>query len=352
MNPNSNYYLAINIGFPNAYDKANGRTGAFLMIHGDCSSRGCYAMTDEQIGEIYSLARESLLGGQQSFQIQAYPFRMTPANLAHHRTNPNMAVLADDQGRQRPFRGDASGAQGRRLRSPLCVRRRSRRRIPPSRWCSIRPAAARPTWSPRTSPDRRRPSSTTTKSSIAQLAKITAARADQDRPRRRHERVFLAKLGGNIPPARVPAADWIAGPAPARDGRQWRVPTLAGRLFGGLFGSKPPSRRKSPRPSPDRGRGSSAACSRRAPARHSRTQSDRRTAKPRAVRPPSCAEANGRAAQRPSRANAPADAAAKPKPAPQAGSQRRRAAGEPPPINGAQPVVPAGNFDSRWGGLQ
>src|SRR6201996_499681 len=90
MNPNSNYYLAINIGFPNAYDKANNYSGAFLMIHGDCSSRGCYAMTDEQIGEIYSLARESFLGGQKQFQIQAYPFRMTPANLARHRTNPNM----------------------------------------------------------------------------------------------------------------------------------------------------------------------------------------------------------------------------------------------------------------------
>ena len=90
MNPNSSYYLAINTGFPNTYDKANGRSGAFLMIHGDCSSRGCYAMTDEQIGEIYSLGREAFLGGQQSFQIQAYPFRMTAANLARHRTNPNM----------------------------------------------------------------------------------------------------------------------------------------------------------------------------------------------------------------------------------------------------------------------
>jgi murein L,D-transpeptidase YafK len=89
MNPNSNYYLAINMGFPNAYDKANGYSGGFLMIHGDCSSRGCYAMTDEQIGEIYSLARESFLGGEKSFQIQAYPFRLTPANLARHRTNPN-----------------------------------------------------------------------------------------------------------------------------------------------------------------------------------------------------------------------------------------------------------------------
>jgi murein L,D-transpeptidase YafK len=90
MNPNSNYYLAINIGFPNAYDKSNHYSGAFLMIHGDCSSAGCYAMTDEQIGEIYSLARESFLGGQKEFQIQAYPFRLTAANLARHRNNPNM----------------------------------------------------------------------------------------------------------------------------------------------------------------------------------------------------------------------------------------------------------------------
>jgi murein L,D-transpeptidase YafK len=91
MNPNSNYYLAINTGFPNAYDRANGRTGAFLMIHGDCSSAGCYAMTDEQVGEIYALARESFFGGQKSFQIQAYPFRMTPLNMARHRNSPHMA---------------------------------------------------------------------------------------------------------------------------------------------------------------------------------------------------------------------------------------------------------------------
>src|SRR5262245_10545892 len=90
MNPNSNYYLAINTGFPNAYDRANGRTGDFLMIHGDCSSRGCYAMTDEQIGEIYALARESFFGGQRAFQIQAYPFRMTPLNMARHRNSPHM----------------------------------------------------------------------------------------------------------------------------------------------------------------------------------------------------------------------------------------------------------------------
>jgi len=91
MNPNSNYYLAFNLGFPNAYDRANDRTGAFLMVHGDCSSAGCYAMTDEQIQEIYALGRDSFLGGQKSFQVQAYPFRMTPLNMAKHRNSPHMA---------------------------------------------------------------------------------------------------------------------------------------------------------------------------------------------------------------------------------------------------------------------
>ena len=91
MNPKSHYHLAINTGFPNAYDRANERSGASLMIHGDCASVGCYAMTDEQITEIYSLARESFFGGQRSFQIQAYPFRMTPLNMAKHRNSLHIA---------------------------------------------------------------------------------------------------------------------------------------------------------------------------------------------------------------------------------------------------------------------
>ncbi|WP_371347420.1 L,D-transpeptidase family protein [Ancylobacter sp. IITR112] len=91
MNPNSSYYLAFDLGFPNAYDRAWGRSGSNLMVHGDCSSRGCYAMTDEQVQEIFALGRESFYGGQRSFQVQAYPFRMTTDNLVRHRNNPNLA---------------------------------------------------------------------------------------------------------------------------------------------------------------------------------------------------------------------------------------------------------------------
>jgi murein L,D-transpeptidase YafK len=90
MNPQSAYYLSFNTGYPNAFDKALGRSGSQLMVHGDCSSRGCFAMTDEQIAEIYALGRESFFGGQRAFQFQAYPFRMTPMNMARHRNNPNM----------------------------------------------------------------------------------------------------------------------------------------------------------------------------------------------------------------------------------------------------------------------
>ncbi|MGI9356018.1 MAG: L,D-transpeptidase family protein, partial [Rhizobiaceae bacterium] len=85
--PKSSYHLSFNMGFPNRYDRAHGRTGAHLMVHGACSSAGCYSMTDEYVEEIYALAREAFSGGQKAFQIQAYPFRMTPINMVRHRGN-------------------------------------------------------------------------------------------------------------------------------------------------------------------------------------------------------------------------------------------------------------------------
>ncbi len=91
MNPNSAYYLSFDIGFPNAYDRAHGASGSYLMVHGSCSSAGCYAMTDTQVGEIYALARDALAGGQSAFQFQAYPFRMSAENIAKHRSDPHIA---------------------------------------------------------------------------------------------------------------------------------------------------------------------------------------------------------------------------------------------------------------------
>ena len=90
MNPNSSYYLSFDTGFPNAYDRAHGRSGSHLMVHGSCSSRGCFAMTDEAIAEVYAIGREAFAGGQRSFQFQSFPFRMTAENLAKYRNDPHM----------------------------------------------------------------------------------------------------------------------------------------------------------------------------------------------------------------------------------------------------------------------
>jgi murein L,D-transpeptidase YafK len=89
MNPNSSYYLSFDTGYPNAYDRAHGRTGSNLMVHGACSSAGCFAMTDQAISEIYAIGREAFRGGQRTFQFQSYPFRMNVRNMAKYRADPN-----------------------------------------------------------------------------------------------------------------------------------------------------------------------------------------------------------------------------------------------------------------------
>ena len=90
MNPQSHYYLAFNVGYPNAYDRAYGRTGGNVMVHGVCSSAGCFSMTDEQVADIYAIARDSFRGGQREIQLQSYPFHMTAENMAKFRLDPNI----------------------------------------------------------------------------------------------------------------------------------------------------------------------------------------------------------------------------------------------------------------------
>jgi len=87
LNPSSSFHLSFNLGYPNAFDRAWGRTGGALMVHGSCASIGCYAMTDAGIEEIYALADASLRNGQQFFRVHIFPFRMTKKNLAGHKNS-------------------------------------------------------------------------------------------------------------------------------------------------------------------------------------------------------------------------------------------------------------------------
>ena len=75
---------ALNIGFPNAVDRTLGRTGSLILVHGGCSSIGCFAMTDAVMNEIYELAEQALAKGQAEIQVEIFPFRMGEAEMAKH----------------------------------------------------------------------------------------------------------------------------------------------------------------------------------------------------------------------------------------------------------------------------
>jgi hypothetical protein len=113
------------MGFPNAYDRAHGGSGSALMVHGACSSAGCYAMTNAQVSELYAIARDALAGGQAAFQMQAFPFRMTAENLARHRTDPNI-----DFWRQLKEGSDRFEATGQEVAWSVAARRYAFKPLP------------------------------------------------------------------------------------------------------------------------------------------------------------------------------------------------------------------------------
>jgi murein L,D-transpeptidase YafK len=85
LNPHSRWHRAFNLGYPNILDQAHGRTGSYLMVHGGCSSIGCYAMTDPVIDEVWRLVTAALKHGQRRFHVHVLPFRLTEQNLARRR---------------------------------------------------------------------------------------------------------------------------------------------------------------------------------------------------------------------------------------------------------------------------
>jgi murein L,D-transpeptidase YafK len=85
MNPNSRFHLSFNIGYPNVYDKSLNRTGSAIMVHGNKLSIGCFAMGDEGIEEIYSIAHHALNNGQKFFRVHIFPFHLTDSKLKRHK---------------------------------------------------------------------------------------------------------------------------------------------------------------------------------------------------------------------------------------------------------------------------
>jgi murein L,D-transpeptidase YafK len=359
MNPNSNYYLSFNIGFPNAYDRANERTGAFLMVHGDCSSAGCYAMTDQQMGEIYALGRESFFGGQKSFQVQAYPFRMTALNLAKHRNNPAMPFW-----RMIKEGSDHFEVTGQEPKVDVCEKRyvfdaSASTRFDPKGKCpayQVPEEIASAVTEKQARDDRE---------FAALVSRGTATVAVKTGADGGMHPTFLAKLrsqdqfdnGGrifslastastpplppNVNPPRVPgetdttttastprAVAAASPPKPAPQNGTRVADAQPGSMFGSLFGSLGLSNSEPEPPAP--------------------------AAKPKPVveaKPAAPAVRHSPGAIRPSQPIPPAQIAEAPKPAP-APAVTASAAPAPGLIAGAQPVVSSNSFESRWGAFR
>lgn len=103
LHPKSKYYRAFNVGFPNALDKQLGYTGAALMVHGDCQSVGCYAMTDRGIEEIYNYVAAAIANGQKEVPVHIFPFRMTASKLASETGAGLLAFASSGQEQYAPF---------------------------------------------------------------------------------------------------------------------------------------------------------------------------------------------------------------------------------------------------------
>ena len=102
LNPHSNYHLAFNVGYPNAFDRQNGHTGGLVMVHGACKSVGCFAMTDKGIEEIYGFVAAALSAGQREVPVHIFPFRMTDAAIARETSGGGLMSF---------FATDGNGAQ-------------------------------------------------------------------------------------------------------------------------------------------------------------------------------------------------------------------------------------------------
>jgi murein L,D-transpeptidase YafK len=84
LNPYSSYHLAMNIGYPNELERQLHYTGNAIMIHGDCLSAGCYAMTDDFIDEIYTMVYMAFMHGQKAIDVNIFPFKMDNAHMKAH----------------------------------------------------------------------------------------------------------------------------------------------------------------------------------------------------------------------------------------------------------------------------
>ncbi len=88
IRPTQRHPKAVNIGYPNVLDQSQARTGSDILLHGGCSSIGCFAMTNPVMDEIHQITIAAIGNGQHDVPVHVFPFRMTDANMQAHGGSP------------------------------------------------------------------------------------------------------------------------------------------------------------------------------------------------------------------------------------------------------------------------
>lgn len=88
-NPNSSYYLALQVSYPNKSDlilKTGQRAGGEIMIHGNCVTIGCVPLQDDPVKDVYILCVEAK-NNKNTPRCEIYPCRFTEENMKSLRAN-------------------------------------------------------------------------------------------------------------------------------------------------------------------------------------------------------------------------------------------------------------------------
>lgn len=97
FNPHSAFHLSMGINYPNRSDHRLGRRGNLggaIMIHGDCVSIGCVAITDDRIEEVYVASYDAWRRGKRRVVVHIFPTHLDAKGMARlekrHASRPDL----------------------------------------------------------------------------------------------------------------------------------------------------------------------------------------------------------------------------------------------------------------------
>ena len=81
LRPQSVTYLGLDMGWPNALDRASGWRGSASLLQAGCSGQPHFGLTDQDMEEVYTLVHGALARGQSDVPLHIFPFDMNALNM-------------------------------------------------------------------------------------------------------------------------------------------------------------------------------------------------------------------------------------------------------------------------------